>query len=225
MDILIDPLEFIGVILAAATIIISIILYMRQRQKKGISYTIVSCVPLLSVGEEISGKLQILFDGKPVQQVHLVEADIVNSGNVPIKATEFERPISFSFGEEAQVFSAEVTESTPESLRATASIEGKRVLLEPTLLNAGDSVSLKMLISKFAKVDVDGRIVGVKRIGEFTKRKTRNVVLTAIGMIVQFSGAFLMMVSPFSPNPIQFLAGFALVMGGGLIGLYFLKRW
>ena len=219
---LVDPWKIVMALLAIVAIIISVILYRKQRQGKEVSYTIVSSVPLIGVKEEIRRKLQILFNGKPVEQVHLVEVDIVNSGNSPIKASEYERPISLGFGEEAEIFTAEVAKTTPESLWAKVRIEENKVLLEPTLLNEGDSVRIKMLVAKFAQVNMDGRIVGVKEINEFKESRTQYWVLAIIGSIFAVVGLGIQSVSP--EHSINWNVSFAIVLGGFAICLLGLRK-
>lgn len=189
-DILRDPMwQFVAVIIAILAILISCFLYWKQRRNKALSYEILSRTPLLSVKEEVKGKLQILFDKKPVQQVHLVEIRLGNSGNVPILANDFERPVSLSFGEEGQILSASIVETNPDSLRASIVSDGKKVVLMPTLLNQGDSIKLKMLVSKFKnQIAVDGRIVGVKDIQPSSENPLRYLIPAAIGFFMFLVG-------------------------------------
>jgi len=186
MDILRDPVwQSIGAILAVVAIIISIALYRRQRRHKALSYEIISRIPLLGMEEEIKGNLQILFNGKPVQQVHLIVVKITNSGNMPIVSTDYERTISLRFGEKAHTLTAEVAETNPNSLRTTAKIEGKKVVLTPTLLNQEDSVTLKMLVSEFSEqITVDGRVVGVKDICEYVENPLPSFAMILSGSVL-----------------------------------------
>ena len=169
IEIIRDPMwQFVGVVLV---IIIPLILYLVQRRRKVLSWEIISNTPLLSIEEEIRGNLQVLFDGKPVQDVQLIIVEIINSGNVSIKSTDYERPISLDFGENAHILTAEVTETTPDNLDVSIDIEGTKVLLNPTLMNGKDSIAIKTIVSQFNdKITVEGRIVGVKEVQKSTKR-------------------------------------------------------
>ena len=90
LEILRDQIwQFVGAAFGFVAIIISIILWRTQRRRKALSYDIISRAPLLSVDDEIKGKLKIYFDGKPVQDIHLVLVKIINSGNVPIVSTDY----------------------------------------------------------------------------------------------------------------------------------------
>lgn len=197
-EIMRDPMwQFIiGVLIAIAAIVVTIIVYLKQRTRKSLSYEILSLNPLLSVKEEIKEKVQILYEGKPVEKVHLILARIINSGNVPIESNQYERHVSLSFGKEAQILTAEVNKTNPESLQASIKVEGNKVVLTPVLLNDGDSITLKMLVSQFDEISVDGRIVGVKRIEKYTETSFRIFFLTLSGLVLYTVGFFSLLVFP-----------------------------
>jgi hypothetical protein len=73
--------QFIGVILAIIAIAITVILYWIQRQKRALSWQVVSNTPLLSIDKEIKGNLEVLYNRKPVQDVQLIIAKIINNGS------------------------------------------------------------------------------------------------------------------------------------------------
>jgi hypothetical protein len=187
-EILRDPVwQFIiGLFIAIVTIFVSIIVYFKQRTRKSLSYEIVSLNPLLSVEKEIKNGVQILYRGKAVSQVHLIIIRVINSGNTPILSTDYERPVSLSFGKEARVLTAEVSERNPDSLQPSAKIEEKRIEFAPILLNQGDSITVKTLIDQFDKISIDGRIVGVKNISELVETHFWFffLMLSALGLYV-----------------------------------------
>jgi len=218
--------EFVGgVFLGLVAIVVSIFLWWTQRRRKALSYEIISRTSLLSIEDEIKGKLEIFFDGKPVQDVHLIVFKIVNSGNVPIVSTDYERPVSLTFGENPQILSAEVSETNPDNLRASVDIEATRVVLGRVLLNSGDSITLKFLVSQLGEVSVDGRIVGVKEMRERTARGTENWLrsfvtpLLAFGMVgLVFVGVILAVAGNALDSPQVALTGAMLIVWGFIVG-------
>ena len=184
-EIIRDPMwQVIAVILAVIAIAIPVILYWIQRQKRALSWQVVSNTPLLSIDKEIKENLEVLYNGKHVQDVQLIIAKIINTGNVPIKSTDYERPINFNFGENARILTAEVTETSPDSLKASANVEGKKVILPPILMNNRDWITLKFLVNQYdGPILVDGRIVGVKEIKEL-KESEINKRLFITGVII-----------------------------------------
>lgn len=162
-----DPVwQFIGAALGVIVIIVMIILYRRQERHKELSCVIFSHTPLDAIEPQVvRRKLQISYDGKPVQDVHVLRIAVVNSGNVPITSADYESPITLRFGNEARVLTADIAGSEPNNLRP--SIEGKEqfIVMQPALFNQGDFIVLELLVSKYKPpIKVDGRIIGVKDI-------------------------------------------------------------
>ena len=236
-DILRDPLwQFVGAVLGIFAIIVSIVLFFVQRKKKTLSYEILSKTPVLSATEEIAGQLQILFQGKVVQKVYLLVIRLSNTGNVPIASSDYERPILIRFGEGARILTAEVSESDPKNLNAKVDIHDQGVLVKPVLLNSGDSITIKSLVSDYSgQLDIDGRIIGVKNI--CPKRDTSNIwsaILMVAGMVLfgiaaiaskeTASPAF----SMFEKNllvGVSFLVGYILMISGMLISRPYRRRF
>src|SRR5215207_9277121 len=103
MDLLRDPMwQFAGAVLSILAIAVSIILYLLQRNRKELSYFIISKTPLVNVAKDVGDKLEIRFDGKVVRAVHLIVVRIFNSGNVPILPIDFQRDVSIVFDENAK---------------------------------------------------------------------------------------------------------------------------
>lgn len=182
MDIIRDPMwQFFGAILVVIGIIISIILYWIQRPKSSVSWKIIANSPLVKISSEIRGNLQVLFDGSPVKDIQLIIIKIINTGNVSIKSGDYEHPINLNFDKKAQILTAEVIETNPNNIEASTNIEGNSVIISPTLLNKGDSVTIKTLVNQFNNhISIDGRIVGVKDIKKIAEIDTKESFLVAI---------------------------------------------
>jgi hypothetical protein len=189
LEILRDQIwQFVGATFGFVAIIVSTVLYWTQRRRKALSYDIIVSSPLVSAVDEIKGRLEIYFDGKPVQDIHLVGVKIINSGNVPIVSADYERPVSLSFGREAEILSAKALEPNPDSLQASVDIEATRVVLKPVLLNGGDSITLTSLVSGLSEISVDGRIVGVKDMRELAGVRGLNPFMSLLLLLLY--GAF-----------------------------------
>jgi hypothetical protein len=182
-DILRDPIwQFIGALLALIAIGVSVYIFFLQRTKKSLSYQIMSETELLTVNEEIKGKIQILYEGIPVQKVHLLVLKILNDGNIPVTPDDFKETLSFFFGKKAQILSAEVTETSPKTLKPVLNIIDKnKIVLEPTLINGQDSITTKLLLAQYrGKVTPNARIVGVREVRELKDRTKLMLGLTPI---------------------------------------------
>ena len=179
MDILRDSIwQFGGFVLALVAIGVSIFIYLKSRHRKELSYEIISNTSLVSIDDSddvVTGRIEILFEGHSVENVNLAITRLVNSGNVPIVKDDYDSPIKFEFGVEAEIFSVKVIQSKPENLMPTMfvhyasphiklkSLKGP-IEIEPLLLNSKDEFTFKVLGSNIGKISAGGRIVGVKEI-------------------------------------------------------------
>jgi subtilisin-like proprotein convertase family protein len=151
-----------GSIIAA---ILSVTIYFLTRKKKALSYEVLSEYPLISIDDEIKGKLQILYGGNPVENVHLLLVKFINNGNIPIIASDFERHLTLRLKGESNVLSAVRVKASPDNLTASLEIKDKVITVAPALMNGGDFFTVKVLIGQYGgSFDVDARIVGVKSI-------------------------------------------------------------
>lgn len=212
----------IGALIAIVTIIVSIAIYFKQRNRKRLSYEILSNTALLSVEEEVKNEIQLSYKGKAIEGVKLVVLRIFNSGNVPVVSTDYEKPISIEFGTETRVLTAEVIKKSPPNLQSTISIEDHVVTLYPALLNPADSITTKMLVTKYEKgLEINSRIIGVSRIEELhegsflTKAILAYVALLAAWLLGSVAWSFIFRVpffEVFSYSSILVYAAFALAM-------------
>ncbi len=191
LELLRDPIwQFAGAVLALVAIAISVALYFAQRQRKDVTYELLSNTPLLTVREKGLGQLQLTYNGIPVDSPRLAVIRLTNNGNTSIATADYERPISFSFGEGATVLSSAITATSPDNLTIAVETVNNNVVLQPTLLNPSDSLTFKVLISgKDHDLRADGRIHGVHRIHPSVERLWIDWVLFTIGLLLIISGS------------------------------------
>lgn len=128
-----------------------------------------------------------------------VVVDVRNAGNQDIEPAHFERSLTLRFGEQARVVFAEVIEEEPYGIGASVEMHPDRVVLAPVLLNTGDLVSLYLTVYRYNDIQVDGRIVGVKRVqrSSMWKKLKRGALLDSVGMLVAIG---LLVVTDFFPR-------------------------
>jgi hypothetical protein len=164
MAFLIDA-GWVEVIVGALALILSLVIYRLSRKKKSLSYEVLSESPLISISDEIKDSLQVLFNGKPVENIHLLLVKFVNDGNVPVAANDYERPLTLRFKDASTVIFADKIQVTPDNLTPSINISDQNVIVEPIMLNASDSFTIKVLISQYSgKFAVDARVLGIKSI-------------------------------------------------------------
>ncbi len=143
-----------------------------QRRRKRLSCTW-TATSLVAIAEH-STRLEIVYDGQRVSSASAVRLTLRHTGNDSIRPADFERPVRFLFGPKARILTCEVIVGRPPNLSPTVRLVygtasgGAETIqaidLEPLLLNAGDSIDLKVVVEDLAGVAVDARIAGVKRV-------------------------------------------------------------
>ena len=79
LDLLRDPLwQFVGVVLEIGA---SVVIYRLQKLNKRLAYEIISRTTLLTVREELENKVQVLYDGSPVQSLTVFLVRVWNAGS------------------------------------------------------------------------------------------------------------------------------------------------
>ncbi|MBC8461264.1 MAG: hypothetical protein H8D67_25050 [Deltaproteobacteria bacterium] len=192
-----DPIVFLrdyGLQILAIVVPITIYL-IYQRKKREFSYTILSKTRLFTIHDEVRDRLQVSLDGNPIEDVYLLIIRFQNSGNVSLVSADFESDVVMDLNHEAQIISNEVIETTPADLEYTIIGKGNSLQISPSLFNANDSITIKMLISDYEEIkSVKGRIVGVSNIkmlkwNPALDRRTRMLgfFISLFSIIVYFS--------------------------------------
>ncbi|MCJ7425041.1 hypothetical protein MUP01_12370 [Candidatus Bathyarchaeota archaeon] len=187
--------QVLGSMLTVLAIVVSIILYLKNRNRKRLSYGATSVAVLPSVETPIRSKLKIFFEDKIVKQIYLNTVTIANSGNQPIKREDYERPLSLNLEKQTQLLSVKLSKKTPESLQPSFSVENEKVIINPVLLNSGDQIVLTILTDRDVSnsLKVDARIVGVKEVTRFTGNRRPYLFLAAsvVMILIEFLCVFL----------------------------------
>ena len=192
MEILRDSIwQGIGVF---SGLFIAIIIFILQRKIKSLGYEVLASTSLISLDEEIKGKVKILYNDTSVKQVHLLILEILNDGNVPITTSDFETPLIFDFGENTRILSVEIIKTEPANLKPEIlGTSENNISLKPLLLNSKDSIQLKFLLAQFEGIkEVNARINGVKEVKKGYRRKRQAwfsnlfwlIVLTTFIMLI-----------------------------------------
>ena len=181
--------NFIGVIVACVTLIVTLIIFFLQKHKKGLSYEITAKNSLLTTREKIEGKIKVLFDDKEVQNVNFIEICITNTGNIGIPANDYERPLRFIFGADTRVLSSEIIKSHPDNLITSLQIEQNEIIVQPVLMNSKDSITIKSIISNSTddEIIVDARIRDVKEIRK-QGESYMSFIYAFLGIILTITG-------------------------------------
>jgi hypothetical protein len=221
-----DPAwQFVGVLLALAAIVLSVWIYLRQKQQRRIAYQRLAGVNVVTVKEHMAGRVTVLFDGTPVKSMHVVTMHIWNSGSLPIVASDFIEPLSLSIEAGARLLSADIVGANPPELHPTVRIDEHAAVVEPLLLNPGDSFVVKLLIQDGnERVLPTGRIIGVRTIDRVMDPDTFSELHGLIGLLLVSVGALIASLTktptPDVPKTLGVYIGVSVAIAGGLYWLF-----
>jgi hypothetical protein len=179
-----------GLIVAIIAIPVTFVVARRYRDRRELSYEISTTPSLLSVDEVIKRRVEIRYEGREVRNLSGATVTIRSAGNrgveIPRKS-ETETPITLTFGHSAEIIGEpRVTKTNPDHLDATVTATHGKVVLEPMLLNPGESVSIfSLLTNPRAEVKVEGHIkdVDIKEMKPDRRRLPAPVVASVGGVI------------------------------------------
>ena len=157
-------------VLTVFGIAVAILIYRLQKGHREIAFGAISVRSLLSVSEELSGRVVVTLDEKPVQDLHLIIVGLKNSGTCSILPSEFDRPAVLSFGDNVEIISWQITKEQPSNLKAVVNLNKNQLEVMPLLLNRGDYITLKVLVSTSKpNISADIRVVNIERLTMLNK--------------------------------------------------------
>lgn len=199
MDKLLSDPDRMNTIIALITLVvglvIGIITIQVANRRKELKYSIISLAPLVSLHEDIQSKVQVLFDGKMVRDVQMVLIEIYNSGNLPILANEYDTPLRIIVDKDAKILATSIIRTEPKGIKIPPpEFNDTRVKFTPFLLNGGDRIRVKMLVTQLNNPPhLTGRIVGVSEIKQVTLSELQLSLPQAVQILI-FCLAFVLIV-------------------------------
>ena len=154
------------VVFAALAILVAIALafyFQWWRNRKRLSYEILSNVLLISTEKEIQDKVEVRYAGQPVKNVRLLVIKLINDGYLPVKKDDFEKPLKFLFPG-SRILTVEKVKFHPENIGVEFTYQDDWLRVDPALFNRKDYVQFKLLLTEYSKMSIDARIVGVSAI-------------------------------------------------------------
>jgi hypothetical protein len=119
--------------------------------------------------KQFPGGLVVSFNGEPLKALSLTYLIVWNKGTTPIKRDDLSRhdPITYSFGDNSRILSAEVSKSTRESNRLAIAFQpgtSSTITLDFDFLDRGDGALISVWHDSLDTMpDASGTIVGQKR--------------------------------------------------------------
>lgn len=152
-------------IVAAVGTFVAVYQAVSNRQRRALTYEVLAQIPIARVRDDSSDKIQVLYDGQPVQNVFMVVVQFRNDGNVPIRCDDYEEPLVV-WVPRGRILAADLAEGMVNLAPAIDEQEAG-VKLSPRLLNPKDEASIRLLIADYGgELKIHARIVGVTQVRE-----------------------------------------------------------
>ena len=192
---MIDYDYIIGHLLEIIIVIAAFVIFFLQIRKKTLTYTVLTNSGLVPVSYEVQSNIQILYKGKVVPKVRLVEIRIKNSGSLPIKPEDYIEPLSLRLPN-SKILASEVRDDHSVGAYIETKLSNRsEIVLSKTLLNPTEFFDVKILLADGdADLSVAGRIVGVSKIQNLTGREVNYYILLSfvavnvLALIARFLG-------------------------------------
>src|SRR3989442_9175372 len=89
---------FIAALCLLTSVLVPVVIHLKEQSKKEISYIVFDDVPLLNIKEEVKENFEVRYKGIPVKDATFLNIRVWNSGNVPIEEADIIDPIKLDFG-------------------------------------------------------------------------------------------------------------------------------
>jgi hypothetical protein len=157
-----DVPSWIAAAITAIALVLTYLTYRNRHGKKRLEYVVTTSTQLLP--GPLVKDLQVSHKGSVVENPSLTIVRIVNTGDQPIKASDFESNLTVKFDGVHELASATWTATRPPDLRPEIEIDGGRVVhIKPTLINPGDMLQLQVLSAGEAgELRFGGRVAALK---------------------------------------------------------------
>lgn len=179
--------EILNVLLAAIATSIAIATFfgLQGDRTKKIEVAYSSKLSLVSPDAVSDSGVEVLFQGRTINNLTKISARLSNSGNLPIEERDIEQPISIPFQQgKVKILKAIITELRPSNLAAEILIGSQAdVIIKHRLLNPGDYIVFEVLLDGIP-VELPAPIYRISGVSQVSLRLPESTPLS-------YSAAFL----------------------------------
>lgn len=190
-----------SLMLSALAIAVTITMALRGRQKKLLTYEVVSNSSVINVENDVGEDLKLVLEGRIVTKVRLHVIKLLNAGNTAISSEDYPNQLNFEFDSPPYphpLIRCAIHRTEPETLLPAHRLkdllsidEPEQIMtLKPPLLNPREAIFLKVLLIADHRDSTSMTVIGqvkegiIRKYATPTTRITRRVVVT--GVLIAF---------------------------------------
>jgi len=231
-------LIYLGLIIGAlgllTSVLIPVVIYLKQRGKKEISYIVYDKVSLVNIKEEVKENFEVSYNGIPVRDATLLSIRVWNSGKAPIEEADFVDPIKLDFGKDAKLIFVSVASNPDNILGQFKHLGGEGYFtFKPRLFNKGYEITVTVMVTGFSGyVKAEGLIKGVHLIRNVKFPSYTNLswklalfgaLLTCVsGLVIGFSCILSFFGEKFITHGPDYVSSIFLFIGCMVLGVFFI---
>ncbi|MBK7894687.1 MAG: hypothetical protein IPJ90_07325 [Anaerolineaceae bacterium] len=165
-----DPIwQFAGAIVAIVAIAFAFAQEYFFSEQYSLQLVVLATTALVEIEESAAEDIEIYYKGSPANDIVLMQIKLENTGNQPIRPEDYSSPIKIIYPVDAQVVEARILETEPDNINVKLDQEKNEIQLSPELLNAGDRIILRVLVSNLSSsnsipFEVQARIANIRTI-------------------------------------------------------------
>lgn len=134
-------------------------------------------------------RLQVLYDGKPVDDPWVTNITILNSGDLAVENADFKDQFVISFKDSEMILNANISKfsntSLLEEVLSNSSTKGENLVITDFFLNPGESFSISIITNqKPSKISYHSRISGISELTLKNAKEERKSTFSWIVWIV-----------------------------------------
>jgi hypothetical protein len=145
-------------------VVVPVLIYRRQRSFTSVDYQIVADINLIEsdAADAFGGRVKVMLNDRPLRHPRIVDVQVMNTGNTPVQASDYQSPIVFALDNGDPPLDATVIGESSPHITGNLFAQGdppRTISIRPPLLNEDESFTLRMLFD-----NRDSHMIGTHRI-------------------------------------------------------------
>lgn len=156
-----EAAAWIGIGIGVVGVFVAVLAYRSRHGKTRLSYWVNTNTRL--VPSQLAGEISLSHRDSVVADPSLAIVRIVSTGDLPIRAEDFETDLVVRFVGADAIESASCSATRPPDLDPELEAEADCVRIKPVLINPGDMIQLQVLLAGSSeKLEISGRVANLQ---------------------------------------------------------------
>jgi hypothetical protein len=158
--------QFAGFLVSVVAMMLTWYAFKKQQAVKQITYTVTKA-RMMSDPLQMASQIEVMFNGKKAVDPYLATIKVMNTGTIAVQSSDYEFPLTVSFGDKANILLVEVSDTEPSDIKQHVqfdALDHQRIVFQKFLMNPCDSFTILAIVDGYDETKLTGRIIGVSSI-------------------------------------------------------------